>query len=147
GQYIPFLVTIAGIVFTDLLVGIALGLAVAILHILWNNYKVPFHFDSKAFENGEPVRIQLSEEVSFLNKAGILHTLNDLPDNSHIIIDATKSKSIHQDVLEIIDDFKVNAASRQITVELLGLDEWTSRKHTNPRHEFGRVVLNESKSE
>jgi MFS superfamily sulfate permease-like transporter len=116
-QFIPFIVTILGIVFTDLLIGIGLGLSVGIIQILWNNYKMPYHFNPDEYVNGTPVKIQLSESVSFLNKASILHTLNMLPDGAHVIIDGSQTKTIHPDVLEIIDDFKENAKTRDITVE------------------------------
>lgn len=118
-QFIPFIVTILGIVFTDLLMGIGLGLVVAIVQILWNNYKVPYHFD----KGGDAITIQLAEDVSFLNKARILRTLNELPDDVRVTIDASKTKNIHLDVIEIIHDFEQNAKSRNITVELVGLDK------------------------
>ena len=63
GQFIPFMVTIIGIIFTDLLVGIALGLVVAIFQILWENYQTPY----QTKERGKI--ISLAENVSFLNKA------------------------------------------------------------------------------
>ncbi len=137
-QFIPFMVTIAGIIFTDLLVGIGLGLSVAIVQILWNNYKVPYHFNVKDYVAGEPVRIVLSEDVSFLNKASIMQTLNGLPDGSEVIIDGTKTRTIHQDVIEIIDDFKANALTRNIELKLEGMDEWDAH---DPVEQFGRVVL------
>ncbi|WP_075590111.1 SulP family inorganic anion transporter [Labilibacter marinus] len=137
-QFIPFIVTIAGIVFIDLLMGIALGIAVAVLYILWNNYKIPYHFEAHEFEEGKPIRIQLSEDVSFLNKAGIMHTLQDLPDNVHVIIDGSKTQSMHPDVLEIINDFEENAKTRNIHLELIGVSHRGSK---NPVEDLGRVVL------
>ncbi len=139
GQFIPFIVTILGIVFTDLLIGIGLGLVVAIMDILWNNYKTPYHFDPNKVEKDTPVTIELSEDVSFLNKAGILHTLNVLPNNCQVIIDASKTKTIHPDILEIIDDFKANAETRDIHIELKGLNEKGS---ANPVFEFNKAVGN-----
>ena len=139
-QFIPFIVTIAGIVFTDLLTGIGIGLIVAIFHILWNNYKTPYHFDSKEYEKGKPIQIQLAENVSFLNKASILRTLNKLPADTHVIIDASKTKNIHPDVLEIIEDFKENAKTREITIELIGLMEADLQ---DPVRQFGYVVLDQ----
>lgn len=121
-QYIPFMVTIVAIVFTDLLIGIGLGLAVGIMQILWNNFKTPYHFDPNEYEEGVPVTIELSEDVSFLNKAGILNTLNRMPDNTHLIIDAKKTVKIHPDVLEIIDDFEQNAKTRNVTLERRNFD-------------------------
>ncbi len=120
-QFVPFIVTIVGIVFTDLLIGIGLGMIVGIIYILWNNFKTPYHYNPADYKEGNPVKIQLAEEVSFLNKARILHTLNDMPENSHVIIDATKTKVIHPDVLEIIEDFGKNAPTRNIQFELVGM--------------------------
>ena len=48
-QFLPFVVTIVGIVFTDLLIGIGLGLVVAIFQILLNNFERPF-CTRKSFE-------------------------------------------------------------------------------------------------
>ena len=123
GQFIPFIVTILGIVFTDLLIGIGLGIAVAIFQILWKNYQVPYTFESDNLKKGGPVKIQLAENVSFLNKAGILHTLNNIPENKHVIIDGTRAKDIHPDIIEIIDNFKENAKTRNITIETINLED------------------------
>lgn len=141
-QFIPFIVTILGIIFTDLLIGIALGLVVAIFHILWNNYKTPYHFDPQAYVPGEPVTIQLSEDVSFLNKAGIMHTLEQLPDATKVIIDASKTQTIHPDVIEIIEDFRENARTRGVEVELRGFNSTStgSLKGHDPVGQFQKVV-------
>ncbi len=137
-QFIPFMVTIIGIVFTDLLMGIGMGLVVAIFYILWNNYKTPYHFDPENHVEGEPIKIELSEDVSFLNKASILNTLNQLPDNSVVHIDATKAKSIHPDILEIIEDFTENAKTRDITVNVVSNGNGNDR--VDPVNQFTKAV-------
>lgn len=113
-QFVPFIVTIVGIVLTDLLMGIAMGMAVAIFYILRNNYKKPYFFDPEKHEEGEPIRITLAEDVTFLNKADILQTLNHLPSNSTVIIDASQTINIDEDVREIILDFKETAKLKNI---------------------------------
>lgn len=120
GQFIPFIVTILGLVFTDLLIGIGLGLAVGIIQILWNNFKTPYHFDPEKHNEGEPVTIELSQEVTFLNKASIMQTLNNMPDGTHIIIDGKNNKYMHADVREIIDEFASVAPNRNIKFEFIG---------------------------
>ena len=66
--------------------------------------------------------IVLVEEVSFLNKGGILKKLNEIPENSKVLIDASRSKYIHQDVIEIIQDYIVHAKSmKNIQVEVKGI--------------------------
>lgn len=137
-QFVPFIVTILGIVFTDLLLGIGLGLMVAIMYVLWNNYKTPYHFDPADYVKNEPLKLYLAEDVSFMNKASILRTLNNLPDGMHVIIDGSKTKSIHPDVLEIIEDFKENAKTRDITIETVG---FTEKEKYDPVKELGQVVL------
>lgn len=137
GQFIPFIITILGIVFTDLLIGIGLGMVVAIFQILWKNYQIPYTFESDNLKKGGPVRIQLAENVSFLNKAGILNTLNNIPENKHVIIDGTRAKDIHPDIIEIIDNFKENAKTRNITIETINLED----DHTPyPVNTFNKLI-------
>ncbi len=137
GEFIPFVVTILGIVFTDLLIGITMGLVTGVMYILWNNFRTPYHFDPKSYKEGEPIKIQLSEDVTFLNKAGIMNTLNHLPDSSKIIVDASRVKTIHPDIIEMMDDFKQNASLRKIHFEVVGLK---TAKKTNNVTTFKRVV-------
>lgn len=141
GQFIPFIVTILGIVFTDLLIGIGLGMVVAIFQILWKNYQVPYTFESENLKNGGPVKIQLAENVSFLNKAGILNTLNNIPENKHVIIDGTRAKDIHPDIIEIIDNFRENAKTRNITIETINLED----DHTPYPVDTFNKLMNEAK--
>ncbi|MFT6277348.1 MAG: MFS superfamily sulfate permease-like transporter [Flavobacteriales bacterium] len=121
-QFLPFIITILGIVFTDLLIGISLGVAVAVVQLLWNNYKTPYHFDASKVESGKPIVIELSEDVSFLNKAGIMHTLDLIPHDSELVIDAHKTQTIHADVIEIIEEFEVTAKRRNIKLKLVGFE-------------------------
>ena len=121
GQFIPFVVTVVGIVFTDLLVGIGLGLVVAIFIILRNNFKAPYQKQIEGTEEGNKLTIRLSEDVTFLNKASILKSLSDIPDNTKVVIDASANLFIHHDVIEIIEDFQISATGRNIIVKVIGL--------------------------
>jgi MFS superfamily sulfate permease-like transporter len=118
-QFYPFVVTILGIVFTDLLVGIGLGMVVAIFVILTNSYKNS-HFLHKEESNGSTrVKMTLAEEVTFLNKAAIQKELNSLPENTELTIDMSQSIRIDYDVFEIIENFKNNSAKdKNITVTI-----------------------------
>lgn len=122
-QFLPFVTTIIAILLTDLLMGIGIGLVVAVFYILLNNYKAPFFFQPEKYEVGKPIRIELSEDVSFLNKASVMLTLKKLPENSHVIIDASKTVSIDYDVIDIINDYKANAEYKNIELEIVGLEE------------------------
>lgn len=119
-SFIPFMITIIGIVLTDLLVGIAIGMAVAIFFVLYNNYKKPFIFETdKHHEDDGHIRLELAEDVTFLNKANIQRALNIIPDDMKLTIDASKSINIDTDVKEIIREFQVNAVERNIDVEII----------------------------
>ena len=65
----------------------------------------------------------LAEEVSFFNKANVMEALDAVPANSKVIIDCTKSKSIAYDVVEIIQNYKINASSKNIVVETINFIE------------------------
>ncbi|HZI25718.1 MAG TPA: SulP family inorganic anion transporter, partial [Chryseolinea sp.] len=119
-QFLPFIATVIGIVFTDLLKGITIGLIVAIVVVLRNSYKNSHSLRQEKTDSGsERVKIILAEEVVFLNKGRIKKELNDLPNGIHVIIDMTKSLSIDYDVLEVIDDFKERAKAKNIQVTLI----------------------------
>ncbi len=137
-EFIPFAVTVVGIVLTDLLMGIALGLVVAIVSILWDNFKVPYKFDIRNYKAGAPIKIEFSEVVSFLNKASIQQTLNTIPPNSTVLLDASQTLRMHPDVHEIIQEFQVNAASKDITLELIGFEATISE---TPMADFEEQVL------
>ena len=119
-QFVPFIVTVLGIVFTDLLVGILMGLSVAVVIILFQAWRTPFSLDDDGHEPGHPVRMELPQHVAFFNKASIQHTLNDVPDGAHVIIDARLAQYVDPDVVETIRDFQTNAETRDIEVEVLG---------------------------
>ncbi|WP_247232208.1 SulP family inorganic anion transporter [Telluribacter sp. SYSU D00476] len=125
-QFVPFIVTVIAILSTDLLKGIAIGMAVAIYFILRKNYEHSHHYVKEEQSNGNVVKLILSEEVTFLNKGSINHTLEDLSENSTIIIDGSKSVAIDYDVLEIIENFKKHTAPlKNITVKTIAIPEVT----------------------
>jgi len=121
-QFIPFVVTIVAIVFTDLLVGIMIGLAVSLFFLLKSNYNNPFQIHKETLNIGKTIRIELSEQVSFLNKAALKEVLWNLPENTKVLIDAVKSDYIDHDVLELLKDFKETVSvSRGIQVNIIGV--------------------------
>ncbi len=122
GQFIPFAATIAGIVFTDLLVGVGIGLAIAIASLLRENFQLPFAISQTPHKQGERVEIVLAQHVSFLNKATMLQSLSTIPKNSSVVIDGRGSVYVHADVIEIIENFVVRAEEDDIDVVIKGLD-------------------------
>ena len=123
-QFVPFVVTVVAIIFSDLLTGVGIGTAVAVFAILRGNMKAPYFFHKKEYNKNDVIKIDLSQEVSFLNKASIKLTLDHLPPNSTVAIDASNTLYIDYDVLEIIKEFqKINAPERNIKLLLTGFKE------------------------
>ncbi len=140
--FAPYMVTIVAIVFTDLLIGITLGMGVAIMFILYDNMKTPYYFDPEKHHVPEKIKIELSENVSFLNKASILQTLNHIPENSRVEIDGSKSVIIDHDVLEVIRDFQENARYKNIDLQFTG---FSPKQIPNQVKTFGESMRNNNK--
>ena len=117
-QFLPFIITIVAIQFSDLLRGIAIGMAVAVFFILRNNYRRSHFFMKEEKDDKQKITIRLAEDVTFLNKGNIVQTLDSLPNNSSVTIDGSQSHFIDVDVLEIIHDFKSTAKLKQINLDL-----------------------------
>lgn len=119
-QFLPFVATIVGIVFTDLLKGIAIGIVVAIIILLRNTYRNSHLV--KRESNGDGVdkfKVTLAEEVVFLNKGRIKKELVELPSGAHLTIDMSRSVMVDYDVLEVINDFQNQAKEKNIDVVLI----------------------------
>jgi MFS superfamily sulfate permease-like transporter len=116
-QFIPFVSTIVGVLLTDLLKGIAIGMAVSIFFILKRNYRNNYNIKDENIDGKLTKKIILSEEVSFLNKGSILEQLASLEENSSVIIDGSKCHEIDYDVMELLQDF-VHVTSKEKNIHV-----------------------------
>jgi len=117
-QFVPFVVTIIAVLLTDLLKGVGIGMAISIFYMLRTNMRNPFFYRITTEGDKKHIRIKLSEEVSFLNKAAIQVVLTNIPKETNVVIDGTNSRYIDPDVLETIYNFKHNAFTKGIIVSL-----------------------------
>lgn len=130
-QFIPFIVTVIVIIAIDLfkvmpvlsgkglIIGVLAGIVAAAGAILHGNLKNSYFFHKENHHQGDVVTIHLSEEVSFLNKAAIRQTLDHMPENSVVIIDASDTHYIDFDVLELIKEFRdIKAPLKNIKLDL-----------------------------
>lgn len=92
--------------------------------VLLENYKVSGYYHEE--HEDKTIIIRLSEQVSFLNKANILQTLDKIPDHSKVIIDASDSRYIDYDVYEIINNFKAEAKRKDIQLKIINLTGYGS---------------------
>ncbi|TVP99512.1 MAG: sulfate transporter [Planctomycetaceae bacterium] len=120
-QFLPYLFTVLAIVATDLLIGIMIGLVVALAFILYSNYQRPLQMVIEKHLGGELHHLQLANQVSFLNRAALDKTLNSIPSGAHALIDARSTAYIDPDILSLIKDYKNKTApARGVEVSLRG---------------------------
>jgi MFS superfamily sulfate permease-like transporter len=135
-QYIPFFVTLGVILAIDLvgivphlkgeglLIGVIIGLVTAVGAILHGNLKNSYFFHKENYQENDTIKIHLSEEVSFLNKASLRLTLDHIPENATVLIDASNTKYIDFDVLELIKEFRdIKCPTKKIKCQLAGFKE------------------------
>jgi carbonic anhydrase len=120
-RFFPFVVTVLAIVFTNLLLGILIGLFLSFFFILKDNNEIKLDIINEKHPFGIVKRIVLPQQVSFLRKASLVTELDMIPENSQLIIDARYAKYIDSDILDLLRDFvKRRAPSKKIAVNLLG---------------------------
>ena len=137
-QFVPFVATVIAIVATDLLKGVGIGMLISIFYILQGNLKRSYYLSRDELRDADDITIELSEEVSFLNKAAIKKTLKNIKPGSNVLIDAKFTSYIAHDILELIQDFaNVRAKEEKINVRLSGFQ--MNYAETGHEHDFVSV--------
>ncbi|MFD2571961.1 SulP family inorganic anion transporter [Spirosoma soli] len=113
-QFIPFIVTVVGIVFTDLLIGIALGTVVGILFVLYSNFQSTFQM----IRNGHNVTIEFEKDLYFLSKPQLKEALGSLQPGDDVLIDGSKAHFIDHDIYNMLRDYQDIAVVQGIRYEL-----------------------------
>jgi MFS superfamily sulfate permease-like transporter len=113
-QFIPFVVTITAILFTDLLIGVLIGIGVGLIFVLRSNFKTAVF----VVNDNNKYLFRLRKDVSFLNKPIIKNKLEEVPEQAYVLIDASRADFIDKDVVEVIEDFMIHAPLKDIRVEL-----------------------------
>lgn len=122
-QFLPFIITVVAIIATDLLKGIAVGLLAGLFFLVRSNFKTAVF----TIKDEERYLIRFRKEVSFLNKSVVKLILEKIPNNTAVLIDATKSEFIDKDIIEVVDDFIVNAKTRGIRVYIKNTETQKNR--------------------
>jgi MFS superfamily sulfate permease-like transporter len=113
-QFLPFLITVIAIVFSDLLVGVGIGLVVSFFFIIRSSFKRAISFTI----DGNNFLVKLKGNVSFLNKAFLRDKFENIPEKSYMIIDGVSATYIDKDIIELLDDMQELATHRNIKIEL-----------------------------
>lgn len=124
-QFLPFVITILAILFTDLLIGIMIGLLAGLFFVFRSNFRsaLAITIDDNRY------LIRFGKEVSFLNKPLLLDHLESIPDGAAVLVDATRCDFIDRDVIDSVNDFIVGSAVRDIKV-------YIKREHSDQKEIF-----------
>jgi MFS superfamily sulfate permease-like transporter len=150
-QFLPFVITIGAILVTDLLTGVLIGIAIGLFFVMRSNFKsavLVVHDDNKFL-------FRLRKDVSFLNKPIIKNKLEQVPENSSVLIDASRADFIDKDIVEVIEDFMIHAPLKNIFVEVKYsqyknqgfnkkfMEESSTKPNLVRRHDKSLVVVEE----
>jgi len=122
-QFIPFIVTVLAILFTDLLIGVLIGIVFAIYFLMKHTYRAGFTIKETAEGHIKHFTIELALNVSFLNKKRFIDMLDALPEYSVVKVNGSKSVYIDRDILEIFHDFKSKAHYKHIQLTLIAIPD------------------------
>lgn len=122
-QFMPFIVTVVAVLFTDLLIGVLIGLVYSIYYLIRHTYKAGYTLRTKKEEGIAVYDIDLALNVSFLNKKRIMEMLDAIPSGAVVTINGVDSVYIDNDVLEIFQDFRSKAKIKNITLTMNGIPE------------------------
>jgi MFS superfamily sulfate permease-like transporter len=130
-QFLPFVITIAAILMTDLLIGVVIGIGVGLFFIVRSNFKTSVFI----VHDHNKYLIRLRKDVSFLNKPIVKNKLEEIPENASVLIDASRADFIDKDIIEVIEDFSIHAPLKNIKVEV---------KQSSYREQgFSKIILND----
>lgn len=122
-QFLPFIITIVVILFTDLLIGVSIGLLISVYFIIRNNFKAEYKITKTKQHETEVFLIKLNSNVTFLNKVNLKKTLDKVPEYSVLTIDGSDCNFIDYDILEIISEYANKAHDRHIELHLKGIEK------------------------
>jgi carbonic anhydrase len=119
-QWLPFVVTTAAILLTDLLMGIVIGLSVSLVFILLEHLRSPSY--TVTGREGRTTHIRLHEHLTFLSKANLTSLLQSFPRGSQVVIDGRACKRVDHDVMEVLREFRASGPLRGVEMEISGID-------------------------
>ena len=103
-QFLPFIITVLAILFTDLLVGIGIGIVAALLVILYDHFHSPI-IDFDIDDEAKSCIVHLGEDVTFMHKVGIRKLFTTIPRDYSVVIEANRTVRMDTDVRLIINEW------------------------------------------
>jgi len=117
-QFVPFIVTVL-LVQYNLLIGIAVGLAVGIIVVLYKSFQNSHFLHIRESDGAHHyLKMEFAEEVTFFNKGAIMRELENIPKDTYLEINLIKTRFLDNDIIEILEDFLLKAKNRNINIKL-----------------------------
>ena len=113
-QFLPFAVTVVGIVFSNLLWGVFIGILVSVFFVLKSNFQSAM----LRVNNGESYLIKFTKDVSFFNRSTLVKNLEAIPNNATLLLEGSQVRFFDHDIIELITDFQKSAVVKNINVEI-----------------------------
>ncbi|SUB14955.1 Uncharacterised protein [Pantoea agglomerans] len=100
-QYVPFLATIVGIITLGMLVGIGIGIATQILYSIYKSHRNALQLTR--YDDHYVLRFQ--QNLTFMHNPKLQGLLDEIPENSVVIVDNDNAEYIDPDVKAVLKDF------------------------------------------
>jgi MFS superfamily sulfate permease-like transporter len=113
-SFVPFIVTIVSILLSDLLIGIGIGVFIGLIYILRTNFRLALTIT----QDGTNYMVKFSRDVTFFNKSQLRNFLRTIPNRASLYIDMSRPVFVDDDIFEVIDEFKITAATKNIQLEI-----------------------------
>ena len=127
-QLLIFVITIAGVLATNILAGVVIGIAAKLL-IHWlrgvspkNMLQISYHVERK---DGDTWIFRVSGSAIFSNFIALKAEVSEVPDSKTVIFDLSDAYLIDHTVMELIDRFRQDYIERGGRCEIEGLDQQT----------------------
>jgi MFS superfamily sulfate permease-like transporter len=132
-QFLPFIITVLAVVFTDLLTGVIVGFVCGVFFVIRTNH----HEAITVVHQDSNYLFRFTKDASFINKNEFRRKLRELPNGAHVAIDGTRALFIDNDIMEIVSDFQQLAPYKNIHVEL---KHWETYHRNGAEHGASQTV-------
>lgn len=112
-QFVPFVGTIAGVLLTDLLIGITIGFTLSVLIVVERNLRRVLSFT----RDGDHYLLTVRKSATFFCTPQLKHYLGQIPAGATLILDATHADHIDDEVRQVVDRFTAKAATSGVRID------------------------------
>jgi MFS superfamily sulfate permease-like transporter len=141
-QLLILLATLITVLFSDLLIGIAVGITVTLIVHLYFARENPIHFLTKTFSTGTTLEendngsylLNVRGVANFISILGIDKRLSSITKGNDVTINLGTAKLIDATVMDSFLDFQRLHGNTGGTVEIIGLENQEASKHPHGLH-------------